>query len=120
MKIIDNGHEYSLSSLDGGPPIRLVFVKREGEGYPGNVGHHPGTTMQEVLRALVERATYVNNQIPCEETTETIYLLKQAIFLLESRAAKRHGRSVDFNTEQAVHGPTCYRCGHVGCVGECH
>lgn len=49
-----------------------MFVKREGEHFPGNVGHYPGTTMQEVLRVLIDRAKYVNSQIPCLETEMAI------------------------------------------------
>lgn len=60
MTVIDPGHEYLMDSLDGEQTNRLVFVKRQGVKYPGNVGAHPGTTMQEVLRALLERLKYVN------------------------------------------------------------
>lgn len=120
MKVIDPGHEYLLASLDGEQVNQLVFVKREGPGYPGNAGHHPGTTMQECLRALIDRASYVNGQIPCSETAAVIYFLRHAIFLLEVRAAGRHKRRVNFSVDEAVQGPYCSTCGHVGCKGECH
>lgn len=119
MKVIDPGHEYELRSLDGEQTNRLVFVKREGEGYPGNVGHHAGTTMQECLRALIDRANYVNEQIPCAETRSAIYHMTEAIYVLEVRAALRHKRRANFNRENAVNGPTCDKCGHVGCAGTC-
>ncbi len=45
MKIVDLGHEYTLDSLDGECENRVIFVKREGDGYPGNTGCHPGTTL---------------------------------------------------------------------------
>ena len=117
VKIIDPGHEYELASLDGEQVNRLVFVKREGKGYPGNVGHHPGTTMQECLRALIDRAKYVQNQIPCEETHKAIKHMADAVYLLELRAARRHNRIAWFTVEQALSGPTCVKCGHVGCAG---
>lgn len=123
MKVLDSGHLYEVTILDGPcdhPEYhRLQFVKREGEGYPGNKGSYHGTTMQEVLRALVQRAQYVNKQIPCEETTEVIKLLKSANWLLEVRAAKRHGRVIDFDEFTALHASVCPKCGHVGCHGEC-
>lgn len=117
MKVIDPGHVYELASLDGGDPWRLTFVKREGSGYHGNVGHHPGTTMQEVLRALIERANYVNRQIPCAETEAAIGLLEAALVLFELRAARRHGREPVATVEEMVYGETCWKCGHVGCRG---
>ncbi len=120
MKVIDPGHEYTLDSLDGDQENRLVFVKREGEKYPGNVGHRPGTTMQEVLRALIDRAIYVNNQTPCRETGKAIEAMMTAVWQFELRAARRHGRSDDFGIEEAVYGEKCHKCGHVGCKGECH
>ncbi len=116
MKVIDPGHEYTLDSLDGDFPQVLTFVKREGPHYPGNVGHHPGTTMQEVLRALIERAEYVNGQIPCPETTLVLGLLESALYLLESRAARVHDRILDTTIEALVSGGSkCAKCGHVGC-----
>jgi hypothetical protein len=66
MKVLEAGHKYELLSLDGGEPQILTFVKREGEGYPGNVGHHPGTTLQEVLRAEIDRGMYVGKLLNAE------------------------------------------------------
>lgn len=121
MTVIDPGHEYALDSLDGELRQRLTFVKREGAGYPGNVGHHPGTTIQEVLRALVERCAYVNRQTPCPETSEVTAMLIRCVCLLEQRAARRHGRTLTASPEDIVAGVgKCSGCGHVGCRGGCH
>jgi hypothetical protein len=124
VKIIDPGHEYTLDSLDGEQENRLVFVKREGEKYPGNVGAHPGTTCQEVLRALIDRLKYVNGQIASHETQLAICDLENAIYRLEKRAALRHGRSAKFEDipfKTIVLGwCKCSQCGHVGCPGNCH
>lgn len=122
MNVVDPGHEYLLDSLDGEQINHLIFVKREGVNYPGNVGHHPGTTMQEVLRALIHRAAYVNNQIWCEETEQAIMHMEAAVLVLEIRAAKRHSRSLDAVPRQHVISGEgkCQKCGHVGCAGECH
>lgn len=120
MKVLDAGHCYELDSLDtqdhgnGRWRQRLQFVKREGNGYPGNVGHGPGTTSQEVLRALIDRAVYVNAQIPCWQTRLSIYLLGAVVWLYEHRAAKRHKRTVP-GLHDAVYGVTCGKCGHVAC-----
>lgn len=119
MRVLDSGHRYSLATLDGdGTPELLQFVKREGLKYPGNVGHYPGTTMQEVLRALIERARYVNNQIACAETEAAIGCMETALLLFEMRAARRHKRHLDATAvEDVVSGATCVTCGHVGCKG---
>lgn len=119
MKVLDPGHEYELASLDDGEPQRLIFVKREGAGYPGNVGHHPGTIMQEVLRALIERLEYVGRQIPCPETELSISHLKTVLFLLESRAARRHGRILMASLDELLYRLPCPGCGHVECGGSC-
>lgn len=120
MKVVDAGHEYELDSLDGEQINKLVFVKREGKKYPGNVGHHPGTTMQEVLRALIDRAKYVNSQVPDINTISAIDCMRKAIFSLESRAAIRHNRTINFSIDDAVNGKEkCLKCGHVGCNYDC-
>lgn len=130
MKIVDPGHIYLLTVLDDEirPPrypwgLELVFVKREGEPqYPGNIGRHPGTTTQEVLRALIERSKYVNNQIPDPRNDQVLINLRDAMAHLELRAAERHGRIL--NIRDLVEGPieslpTCSKCNHIGCPGTC-
>lgn len=127
MKVIDPGHFYQLNWLDEEPvnimEDKLVFVKREGEGYPGNVGHHGGTTIQEVLRALIDRMKYLDNQIQDQRNTWVINYLRQAIHTLESRAAERHGRKLNFRLKEIETIellPVCPKCMHIGCSGSCH
>lgn len=122
MRIVDPGHVFDLDSIDGDADdqIRLVFVKREGAAYPGNVGAHAGTTIQEVLRALIARGEYVNRQVPCDETTECIALWRRSLRLMEERASRRHGRVLVATDAELASGVTkCAACGHVGCSGEC-
>lgn len=121
MKEIDPGHMFELQSLDnfqGQPPIQLVFVKREGEKFPGNVGHHYGTNLQEVLRACIARIAYLDGQIPDDRNKIAAGHLGRVIFLLEDRAAQRHGRKPPSPFE-AIFGEACADCGHVGCKGSC-
>ena len=123
MKVIDPGHEYELDSYDGGEPVRLVFLKREGEGYPFNEGHHSGTNCQEVLRALIDRVKYLQKQIACEENECIINKLRSCLWEFEKRAAKRHGRASVFPWQEQYQvlpvedQPTCAGCGHIGCNG---
>jgi hypothetical protein len=126
VKVLDPGHQYVLGILDEDlcvpvGPLVLQFVKREGSGYPGNEGHYPGTTMQEVMRALIDRCKYVNGQIPCAETEAVMAHLRSAILLLEVRAAWRHGRHLGLSGMAWIEDvPTCSKCGHIGCKGGCH
>jgi hypothetical protein len=120
MKVIDPGHVFELSVLDGsGAAERLIFIKREGENYPGNTGHHSGTTLQEVWRASIARLKYLNNQIYDSANIEAISYIEAAIWVLERRAAKRHGRKAP-GFDDACYGIQCPKCLHVGCKGECH
>jgi len=132
MRVVDPGHRYVLHELDSAQPdnlgphsltAELRFVKREGEGYPGNVGHYCGTTTQEVLRALIDRIQYVNGQIPDDRNDDVLYHLRCAIYQLEARAAERHKRFAAFLAKVSIDAietlPTCEKCNHIGCRGEC-
>lgn len=101
----------------------ITYVKREGEGYPGNVGHYPGTNLQEGWRIEIDRLQYLNAQESHHSNDLAIRNLRQNIALLEMRAAERHGRSplpmFDFEISIELQ-PTCPKCGHIGCEGTCH
>jgi hypothetical protein len=119
---IERGHIYELLSLDGEIHQKLVFVKRLGGKYPGNTGQaHPGTTVQSVIRALVDRVSYLTCQGDClqQDTREDIAIinnLRDCLFLLEHRAMREHGLDASQLTQHdAVHAPMCPQCGHVHC-----
>ena len=121
MKVLDPGHSYELEHLDGHSTTHLTFVKRCGDMYPGNTGRYQGTNMQEVLRALIDRCRYVNQQDDNVFTKRVIDMLRSALFHLEYRAAVRHERDTAFLANADLeNGPTCPKCGHIGCKGECH
>lgn len=124
MIVKDPGHCYLLDYLDAkmGDEKQgmLTFVKRVGDKYPGNTYGHAGTNIQEVLRALIERVKYVNNQIPCSQNEIILLKLRESILLLEERAAIRHGREPIRKSYEIELAPTCSKCGHIGCQGECH
>ena len=116
MIILDPGHRYLLDALDDtthlGPRL-LQFVKRQGTKYPGNTSSYPGTNSQETLRALIDRGAYLNKQIPCWQTRVGNWLMALVIWLYEHRAAGLHKRRIP-SIREAVYGPTCRTCGHVG------
>jgi hypothetical protein len=127
MRVFTAGHIYELDSLDGPCEQRLVFVKREGDKYPGNVGTHPGTNVQDVLRALIDRVKYLDGQMPCVANKLVLSNLRYSILLLEERAAARHKRRPDWRmydknepvNDQIEYLEWCSICGHIGCGGTC-
>lgn len=128
MKVGEPGHEFILDPLDGGNEQILVFVKRVGEGYPGNHGSpRSGTTTQEVLRALISRQKYVQDQAKMlgdedsvQDNQNVIEHFRDALLILECRADRRAGRERavwdSWHIEDAHY---CQECGHIGCWGTC-
>jgi hypothetical protein len=120
MIVSDPGHHYELQVLDGTEEVlSLVFVKREGPKFHGNSGHHAGTNMQDVLRAVLHRISYLDEQEHDDRNELAAGLIGHAIWLFEQRAAERHHRPTP-NRLEAIFGEPCGICGHVGCIGECH
>jgi hypothetical protein len=116
MHVIDPGHEYLLNAIDGGHPQILSFVKREGTNYPGNIGTHAGLLTQEVLRVLIDRCKYMNNQGSCAETAVIISSLQTALLAFEVRAARCRGTSIELAGLDGIEQePTCPKCGHIQC-----
>jgi hypothetical protein len=119
MKTIDPGHKYELATLDGGLPQTLTFVKRHDEEnpdrFPGNTESHPGTTLQNVIRALLERFRYLQNQHACLENAICITFLRLSLWLLEFRAARRHGKFYLKSITFSENAPMCVKCGHTFC-----
>lgn len=89
MKILEAGHVYSLAQLDTEKvetgdlaEVILRFVNREGKP-------HPGTTTQEVLRALIDRTYHCDNCLPSDYNEKIVYHLRQALLQHELRALER-------------------------------
>jgi hypothetical protein len=86
MQVKEAGHIYQLDvreTIDKDFAQQLIFVNKE----PGR--EHPGTTTQEVLRALIDRTRYCNNCLPHPNNDRIIYHLQMALILHESRALER-------------------------------
>lgn len=119
MRVLDPGHSYELDVLDEISSIKhpLLFVKRMGENYPGNESVNPGVTIQEVLRACIDRLYYVNNQIRCPESEAAIYNLRMAIYNLEIRAKRVKKKTLNITTIKEIETiTTCITCGHIMCT----
>jgi hypothetical protein len=122
MKVLDPGHCYEMDELDKDDNLTAVlqFVKREGKKYPGNIGHYPGVTSQEVLRVLIDRAKYVNAQVPDIRNLEVIKSLRTALVQLEYRARDRAGVEWINPSHEPELLPFCSTCGHIWCDGSRH
>lgn len=126
MRILDPGHRYWLDMLDIEGDQRqgtemLTFVKRQGPRYPGNLSCYPGTNCQEVLRALIDRVKHLDSQVADPHNQPILHHLREALWLFESRAAKRYGREFPpLDAFDAIEDePTCPACAHIRCNGEC-
>ena len=118
MKVRVPGHSYRVDVFDGfpGETDRLLFVKRVGDGYPGNKNPAwAGTNCQEVIRVLIDRVKYLDGQIPHEMNTIIIASLRSALLAFEVRAAERHGRDLGDLPEEVEMEPACTQCGHIRC-----
>jgi hypothetical protein len=117
--VLDAGHRYELFSLDGAHQQELRFVKRFDLGrpwrFPGNFNGYSGTTLQSVIRVLIDRLLYLQNQIWSVENVAIIKLLRLSLWALEFRAARRHGRSYWHGIRFAATAPMCPECGHTVC-----
>jgi hypothetical protein len=137
MKILDPGHIYSpdrYAAQEGKPqdssPIQFIaFMKRIGPGYPGNEGNPiDGSNCQEVIRVLIDRVKYLNNQIDCLENALTLADLRAILFRFEVRAARRRGetyhklwnnrwfRLQNQKSTMIEDIPACETCGHILCT----
>ena len=88
MKILDDGHKYQLDHVDEDQHETLTFIKRSGKKIKHD-NEYSGTNSQEVIRALIDRTKYLNDQLSCDESGDIIYYLRQALFIYEARAYRR-------------------------------
>ena len=116
MKVVDPGHYYTVRNFDSKCKEEqvILFVKRMGSKYPGNNSAYSGTITQELLRVILNRLYYVNNQIWSPFTFCCIQLIKISIWLLECRAALKKGLFIP-SIKESIYGIICYKCGHVKC-----
>lgn len=96
MTVIDEGHQYELSSFGRNPdeeqrqPIKVDFMKR----VDGNCVMQ-GTTNEDVLVMLIDRMKYLQAKLPCRENALVITKLEESLMWLERRTANE-GRKAFF------------------------
>jgi hypothetical protein len=101
MHEIEPGHRYELAHIDGDPGYQTIcFIKRSSRAIHHD-SEHPGTNTQEVLRVAIARSKYLNTIIPCAETEDAIYHLREALICYEARAWRRKQQRL--NKERPAH-----------------
>ena len=83
MKVINPGHSYEVAHLDGNGKTTITFVNR-GHGYDSE-----GTTCQELLRVLIDRVRFLDNELPWNSNNDILQHLRMALILFECRALIR-------------------------------
>ncbi len=118
MEVLDRGHLYAMETIDGGRTAILQFVKRcdPPEKYPGNSGSYPGVIIQEVLRVLIDRVKYLDNQVPAPENEDILIHLRESFWSLERRAHRRHGSAIPVLSKHIEEYEPCSTCGHIFCT----
>ena len=89
MQIIDPGHVYRLYNADGEGTQTIRFVRRRGDDGERIETKSEGILSQELLRVLINRTLYLNDEDPCIEDVEIVHKLRDCLKLYESRAARR-------------------------------
>lgn len=83
MNVLEPGHAYELSHLDGGNTQQLYFVNRN----PGE--RSEGTQNQEVLRVLIDRVQFLEKQVHWDGNAKILHHLRMALVLHEARVLER-------------------------------
>lgn len=84
MKILDDGHLYELADLRGNGTQIISFYKDASI----NGSHRDGCSLQEVIRVLIDRILFLDNQKQAPENSEIVTHARHMIRLLEARAAR--------------------------------
>lgn len=102
MKVNDAGHSYYLN----GHQV-LRFLKKTRNTVTNELQTvYDGTTNEEVIEVLIDRITFLNNALPCQENATALYHLNQALEVLNLRTKKRVTQKVegtDSNHDTFIH-----------------
>lgn len=101
VAIDEAGHVYRFPS---DPKQRVTFVRDELFGQPGS---HPGIRCQDLIRVLIDRVNFLNEQDPSHENIEILRSLRHALTCFETRALRRKLEKVPYPerivTDEAGH-----------------
>lgn len=103
MRVIKPGHRYILANFEqpeNGQTIQFIEKEPDPSEPAKLYTVSDGTTNEEMLAVLIDRANHLQNKMPCQENTDAIEHLRSALAAWESRTAKRKARGVE-GTHQA-------------------
>lgn len=112
MRIIDPGHLYAVVNVDGPGEQQIQFVRRRDHRGGLVSPYTPGILSQELLRVLIDRVRYLNDEDPCTEDVQIIHALRDCLRLFESRAARRTIEKL----EMPEMSDACPICHHLLCT----
>jgi len=84
------GHRYQVEAPDG----RTLAVLNFQEG-PVPANGVNGVTNETLIAVLIHRLEVLNAKVACEENTQAIFYLHEALSALESRTKQRMARGVE-------------------------
>lgn len=113
MRIIEPGHVYAMANVDGDGEQAVWFVRRRDERAELLPVFTPGVLSQELLRVLIDRVRYLNDEDPCDEDVRIIANLRDCLRLFEARASRRTIEKMPM-PEMAEACPICHHllCAH--------
>ncbi len=98
------GHSYSLETLGkhplGLPPRQQLDFIQMKDSFGKMMLFQNGVTTEEVLAVLIDRVSYLENLVPCQENADAISFLEAALKVLESRTKDRKERGVEGTSEE--------------------
>lgn len=96
MTIVTPGYKYKLASFTGKAFQELQFLETRHSADDGvTVEIIDGTTNEEVLSALIDRLTFLQNKNPCRENAIVITKLEESLMWLNKRTSDRKARNVE-------------------------
>ncbi len=99
MRIVDEGYEYGLASLEGSEQ-QLIKFKKTVEIGGKLITQQDGTSNEELIKALINRLHYLNEWMYDSFNSEALIHLENALNALHARQADRKARGVLGTTEQ--------------------
>ena len=83
MIILEDGHKYLANHLDGKGSTILQFVNR------GHGKDKEGVNNQEILRILIDRIKFMDNEVRWDGNEKILFCLRMALVLHECRHLER-------------------------------
>ena len=97
MRAITPGHKYELSSFENPKHTQLLqFIEKDVAMNTIN----DGTTNEEVLEMLIDRARVLQAKLPSRETALAITKMEEALMWFNKRTADRKARGVEGTGKQ--------------------